>query len=396
MPLTDTQIRNAKPREKQYKLFDSGGLYLLVRPTGSKLWRFKFRLDGKEKALSFGKYPDVSLAKAREERDKNRALVADGINPSDAVKAQRVAIVPFEDVARKWYATKLPNWAPGSAESVRMRLETYIFPVLGSKPIADITAPDIHAMLEPIQERGTYETCHRILAIVKQVFDHAVVTGYVKYNPAPSVKATLTKAKPKHMSATTEPAAFGKLLTRIDSYNESIVVRSALKLAPLLFARPGDLRHAKWADMKLDVTDPQWEYTVQKTKQSHIVPLPEQAVAILRELREHTGLQPYCFPGTRHNGRPMSENTLAAALRVLGISKEQQTVHGFRASARTMLDERLGVAPHLIEHQLAHTVKDALGRSYNRTQHLKDRRRMMQEWSDYLDNLREDALSNAA
>ncbi len=393
MALTDTAVRNAKPKEKPYKLGDSGGLYVIVRPNGSKLWRYKYRLGGKANSRGLGRYPDVSLKEARRRRDECRQDVANGVNPRGRWKAKHAASMDntadtFETVAREWYESRLPSWTPGTSSMAKMRLETYVFPKLGARSIADVSAPDLLAMLKPIKEQGKYETAHRVLTVCGQVFVHAIATGRITHNIAASVRPALTKATPKHFAAVTDPKEIGKLLSMLHAYEGSPAVMAALKLAPLVFVRPGELRQARWEDVDLDAASPQWQYRATKTQTDHIVPLATQAVAILRALHPHTGHQPYVFPGTRHNGRPMSENTLAVAMRTIGIPKDTMSVHGFRAMARTCLDEQLGQPPHLIEHQLAHTVRDPLGRSYNRTQHLPERRDMMQRWSDYLDELR--------
>ena len=396
MPLTDTAIRNAKPGPKPRRLADGGGLTLSIRPNGTKAWRFRFRFRGKEQQLSAGIYPDVSLQQARQLRDEYRRLIATGVNPSDKRKAGRAVTVDstsvsFETVACEWFAKERPNWSEKYARNVSTRLERYVFPTLGERSIADVGAPNLLAMLDLIQKRGTYDTAQRVQRYSSQILDYAIVRGHITHNPAPPVKAALTKPKPKHFAAVTDPKDIGKLLSMLHAYEESLVVMSALRLAPLVFVRPGELRKAKWADMKLDAAEPQWEYLVTKTQTDHIVPLSEQAVAILRALHPHTRHQPYVFPGTRNNGRPMSENTLGVALRTIGVPKEEMSVHGFRAMARTCLDEQLGFPPHLIEHQLAHAMKDPLGRSYNRTTHLPERKKMMQAWADYLDRLRTEA-----
>jgi integrase len=396
MALTDTAVRNAKPKEKPYKLGDSGGLYVIVRPNGSKLWRYKYRLGGKANSRGLGKYPDVSLKEARRRRDECRQDVANGVNPRGRWKVEHAASMDdttetFESVARAWYDSKLPNWEPGTSSMVLMRLERYVFPKLGARLIADVGAQDIHAMLKPIQDQEKYETASRVLTVCHQVCDYAMFSERITRNPAAPVKHLLTKPKPTHFAAVTDPKDIGKLLRMLAAYEGSPAVMAALNLAPLWFVRPGELRHAKWAAIDLDAAE--WRFRVSKTKTDLIVSLSEQAVAILRDLHPHTGHQSWVFPGARNNGRPMSENTLAVAMRTIGIPKDTMSVHGFRAMARTCLDEQLGVAPHLIEHQLAHTVRDPLGRAYNRTTHLPERRDMMQRWADYLDELRSETTS---
>ena len=391
MALTDTAVRNAKPKEKPYKLGDSGGLYVIVRPNGSKLWRYKYRLGGKANSRGLGKYPDVGLGEARRRRDECRQDVASGLNPMSRWKATLAGTVDdtsasFESLAREWYESKVPSWVPGHASTVLMRLERYVLPTLGTRSMTDIGPPDIHALLKALEKAEKYETASRVLNVCHQVCDYALYSERITRNPAAPVKQLLTKPTPTHFAAVTDPKAVGKLLRMLDAYEGSPVVMAALRLAPLWFVRPGELRHAKWADIDLDAAE--WRFRVSKTKTDLIVPLSEQAVAILRDLHPQTGHQSWVFPGARNNGRAMSENTLAVAMRTIGIPKDTMSVHGFRAMARTCLDEVLGFPPHLIEHQLAHQVRDPLGRSYNRTEHLPQRKKMMQEWSNYLDDLR--------
>ena len=395
MALTDTAVRNAKPtKEKAYKLVDSAGLYLIVRPNGSKLWRYRYRLSGKANSRGLGRYPDVGLKMARERRDECRRDVANGQNPVSRWKSTQVddTVDTFETVAREWYDSRAPSWVPSHSSMVLMRLEKYAFPALAARSITDIGPQDIHALLRPIEKAEKYETAKRVLTVCHQVFDYALFSERITRNPAAQVKQLLTQPKPDHFAAVTDSKAVGKLLRMLDAYEGSPVVMAALRLAPLVFTRPGELRQAKWDDVNLDAAE--WRFVVTKTHTPHIVPLSAQAVSILRELQPLTGQQtdeqPYVFPGTRDNGRPMSENTLSAAMRTLGIPKETMSVHGFRATARTLLDEQLGFPPHLIEHQLAHQVRDPLGRSYNRTTHLAERKKMMQRWADYLDELRTD------
>jgi integrase len=357
------------------------------------LWRYKYRLGGKANSRGLGKYPDVGLKEARRRRDECRQDVANGVNPRGRWKATHAAEIDttdsFETVAREWFESRLPSWTPGTSSMNLMRLERYVFPAFGKQPIATVSAPDLVEMLKPIQQQEKYETASRVLRVCQQVLNFARATGRRTDNPADAVRPALTKPTPKHFAAETDPKEIGKLLRMLDAYEGSPAVMAALKLAPLWFVRPGELRHAKWADIDLDAAE--WRFRVSKTQTDLIVPLSEQAVAILRDLHPQTGHQSWVFPGARHNGRPMSENTLAVAMRTIGIPKDTMSVHGFRAMARTCLDEQLGVAPHLVEHQLAHTVKDPLGRAYNRTTHLPERQRMMQKWADYLDALKGDA-----
>jgi integrase len=391
MALTDTAIRKTKPTDKPYKVADEKGMFLLVAPTGGKLWRMKYRFEGKEKLLSFGTYPDVPLIRAREKRDEARKLLASGIDPGEhlkavkATKAERAAN-SFEVVAREWYGKYSPGWAEHHGNRVLRRLERDIFPWIGGRPIADVTAPELLAVVRRIESRGALETAHRALANCGQVFRYSIATGRALRDPTGDLRGALPPFRGEHFSAVTNPPQVAELLRTLDGYQGTLTVACALRLAPLVFVRPGELRKAVWADIDLDAAE--WRYHVTKTDSEHIVPLATQAVKILRELHALTGDGVYVFPGARTNGRPMSDNAILAAMRRLGIGKEEMSGHGFRAMARTILDEVLGVRPDLIEHQLAHAVKDPNGRAYNRTAHLPERRKMMQQWADYLDKLK--------
>ena len=402
MPLTDTAIRNAKPAEKPLRLFDEKGLYLEISPSGGKWWRFKYRFGGKEKRLSLGVYPDVPLASrknnqnnqwiegARERRDNARQLLAQGIDPGVQRKAAKAATVEragnsFEIVAREWFSKNAESWANAHGDRILRRLERDVFPWLGGTPVADVTAPELLAVLRRIEARGAIETAHRALANCGQVFRYAIATARAERDPSADLKGALPPAKGDHFAAITEPKALGELITAIRGYHGTLTVRSALQLSPLLFARPGELRKAQWVDINLDAAE--WRYTASKTDTAHIVPLPTQAVAILKDLHAATGQRDYVFPGARNPGRPMSDNAICAALRSIGVPKEAMSAHGFRATARTILDEVLKVRPEYIEHQLGHAVRDVNGRAYNRTAFLRERKLMMQQWADYLDGL---------
>ena len=391
MPLSDPACKKVQPGEKPVKLADGGGLYLLVTPAGGKLWRLDYRSSGKRKTLAVGKYPDVSLACARERREEARKRLADGIDPGELKKAtktqQRVrAANSFEAVAREWYAKHAPGWAASHSSKILRRLERDVFPWIGGKPIADLTGPDVLAVVRRIHSRGVLETAHRALQNCGQVFRYAVQDGRAVRDPTRDLKDALPPWKPKHLAAITEPRAVGGLLRALDGFKGSLPVACALKLAPLLFVRPGELRRARWADFALDAGE--WRYLVTKTKTEHLVPLAPQAVAILRDLEPLSGHREYVFPG-RDPKKPMSDAAINAALQRLGYNtKTEITGHGFRAMARTLLHEVLGFAPEVIEHQLAHGVPDALGTAYNRTKFLAERRRMMAAWADYLDRIK--------
>lgn len=389
--LTDTECKKSKPEAKARKLFDVGGLFLLVMPTGGKLWRLKYRYLGKEKLLSLGSYPEVGLADARAKREEARKLLREGTDPSSKrqeEKAARYALVgnSFEAVAREWHEKFSGTWAPSNAKRILRLLERDVLPWIGKRPIAQITAPELLGVLRRIEERGALETAHRARVYTGVVLRFAVQTGRADRDPTSDLRGALPPKRNGHFAAVTDPKELGELLRTIDSYKGSPVVAAALKLAPMLFVRPGELRSMRWADLDLDKGE--WAFTVTKTKTDHIVPLAPPAVAILRDLQPLTGNGAFVFPGGRTNTRPLSDNAILAALRRLGVPKEQASGHGFRATARTILDEVLGFGPHLIEHQLAHSVRDPLGRSYNRTTHLPQRRRMMVEWADYLGKLK--------
>ncbi len=402
--LTATAVRNTKPRKKRYKLGAGGGLYLEVTPTGSKLWRFKYRLDGKEKLLSLGAYPDVPLKRAREKRDELRRLLADGTDPGQQRRAEKAARLKaaansFEAVAREWYDIKAnggkqangeraKTWAPAHAAKTKIRLERHLLPYLGRRPIADITAPELLDVLRRIESRGTLETAHRVKQIAGQVFRYAVATRRIDSDPSRDLSDALISVEAKHMAAPEKPEEVGPLLRAIWDYDASPVVRAALRLHPYVFVRPGELRQAEWREMDLDTAT--WEIPAEKTKMKRplIVPLSVQAVAVLRELEPLTGRGRHVFPSARGDSRPMSNATENAALRRQGIGRDELVAHGWRAVARTLLDEQLGFRADYIEQQLGHRVRDPLGRAYNRTKHLPERRAMMQAWADYLDSLK--------
>lgn len=394
MPLTDAAVRNAKPTDKPFKLADERGLFLLVTPGGGKWWRLKYRFEGKEKLLSLGVYPDVGLKDARTRRDEARKLLADGVDPGEHRKAQKSAredraANSFEVIAREWYAKHAPNWVSTHGDRIIRRLERDIFPWIGGRPIADIPASELLAVVQRIEKRGALETAHRALQNCGQIFRYAVATGRADRDPSSDLRGALPPVKGEHFSAVTDPARVAEILRMIDGYTGTITVCCALKLAPLVFVRPGELRKAEWAHIDFDAAE--WRYTVTKTGTQHIVPLSTQALAILRELHPLTGRGRYVFPSARGGDRPMSDNAILAAMRRLGIPKDEMSGHGFRAMARTILDEVLGFRPDFIEHQLAHAVRDPNGRAYNRTAHLDARRNMMQAWSDYLDGIKQGA-----
>jgi integrase len=393
MTLSDVTIRKAKPAGKTQRLFDGGGLYLELSPAGGKWWRFKYRFAGKEKRLSLGTYPDTGLADARDKRDALRKLLAAGVDPSEQRKAVKAAgeehtANSFEVVAREWHAKQSATWVELHASRIMLRLENDVFPWLGSRPIGDVTAKELLATVNRIVDRGAVESAHRVLQNCGQVLRYAIATGRAARNPAADLRGALPTVKQTHLAAIIEPAAIGGLLRAMDAYNGSLVTKCALRLAPLVFVRPGELRQAEWAEFDLDTA--QWNIPAAKMKmrEPHLVPLAPQAVTILRELHALTGRGRYVFPSARSPQRPMSNNAVLSALRRMGYATDEMSGHGFRAMARTVLDEVLHFRPDYIEHQLAHAVKDPNGRAYNRTAHLPERRKMMAAWADYLDTLK--------
>ena len=393
MPLTDTAVKNAKPAVKPTKLYDERGLFLIVTPSGGKWWRFRYRFDDKEKLLSLGVYPDIGLKDARQRRDDARKLLANSIDPGEnrkAVKATKTerAANSFEVIAREWFSKKSQGWAASNADKIIKRLENDAFPWLGARPITEITPPELLKVLRRIEERGAVESAHRLRNYCSSIFRYAIATGRAERDASADLRGALPPSVTQHRAAITDPKAIGELLRAIDGYQGSFVTKCALRLAPLVFVRPGELRKAEWTEIDLDKAE--WNIPAERMKMRgpHLVPLSTQAIEILRELHALTGGGRYVFPGARTNGRPMSDNAVLAALRRMGYAKDEMSGHGFRAMARTILDEVLGVRPDFIEHQLAHAVRDPNGRAYNRTAHLAERRKMMQLWSDYLDKLK--------
>jgi integrase len=393
MPLSDIAIRKAKPQEKSYKLADGGGMYLEISPQGGKWWRLKYRMDGKEKRISLGTYPETNLKEARDKRDEARKLLAANVDPSEnrkAIKNTRLEqnANSFEIVAREWHLKNTAKWSASHTDKIIRRLTQNVFPYLGTRPIASITAPELLKILRRIEERGAIETAHRVQHNCSQVFRYAVATGRAARDPTQDLRGALAPVKAIHHAAITDPKMMGELLRAIDTYQGSLATQCALKLAPLVFVRPGELRAAEWAE--IDLKKAEWNIPAERMKmrEALLIPLSTQAVAILKEIQPLTGDSRYVFPCSRTKARPMSNNAVLAALRRMGFEKEEMSGHGFRAMARTILDEVLGVRPDYIEHQLGHAVRDPNGRAYNRTAHLSERKKMMQQWADYLDSLK--------
>lgn len=392
MPLTATTVRNAKSSEKPRRIFDSKGLYLEVSPKGGKWWRLKYRFQGKEKRISLGVYPDVSLKEAREKRDDARKLLAGGIDPSAARRAMRnrtrsVNSQSFEVVAREWFDKFSTTWADSHSSKIIRRLERDIFPWLGKIPTSEIGALELLSALRRIEERGAKETAHRALQNCGRVFRYAIATGRATRDPSQDLRGALAPVTPKHHSSITDPKAIGGLLRAIDGYEGSFVTQCALRLAPLVFVRPGELRQATWDEIDIERATWRIEAERMKSRQTHIVPLANQAAGIFDELHPVTGSGNFVFPGIRSIRRPMSENTINAALRRLGYTKDEMTGHGFRSMASTVLNEQ-GWNHDAIERQLAHSEKNSVRAAYNYAEYLPERRKMMQSWADHLDALR--------
>ena len=396
MPLSDTAIKAAKPKDKPYKLYDEQGLFIIIAANGGKWWRLKYFFNNKEKNMSLGTYPAISLKQARKIKDDARQLIAQGIDPSEnkkAIKATKLgaAANSFEVIALEWIASHMANKASSHADKVKRRFETYIFPWLGNKAISDITAPEVLLCVKRVQNANKLETAARTLQATGQVFRYAVQTGRAIRDITADLKGALPAAQVKHMAAFTDPQEVAQLLRALDGFKGSLVVQTALQLAPLVFVRPSELRTAKWADIDLDTGE--WRYTVSKTNTAHLVPLSTQAIALLKDIQPLTGHGEYVFTGGHDPKKPMSEAAINAALKRLGFDTQKDiTGHGFRAMARTLLHERLDFAPEIIEHQLAHKVADALGSAYNRTKFIGQRKTMMQRYADYLDTLKAGAV----
>ncbi|MCB5184015.1 integrase arm-type DNA-binding domain-containing protein [Methylobacillus gramineus] len=394
MALTDVSIRNAKPRDNAYKLYDEGGLFIQVTPSGGKWWRFKYRFDAKEKLLSLGTYPEVSLSDARGRRDDARKLLAQdpAIDPSANRKAQKSSrsessANSFEVITREWLGTHMSDKSTSHQDRTLRRLEVHLFPWIGKQPISDITAPAILECLKRVQNQNKLETAHRTLQAAGQVFRFAVQTGRAVRDVTADLRGALPSPQIKHMASITDPKEVSELLRAVDGFTGTLTVQTALRLAPLLFVRPGELRTARWADIDLEAGE--WRYRVSKTKTDHLVPLSHQAIALLKDIQPLSGHGEFVFMGGHDPKKPMSEAAINAALKRMGYDTQTQiTGHGFRAMARTLLHERLNIDPHIIEHQLAHKVPDALGNAYNRTRFIEQRKQMMQEWADYLDELK--------
>lgn len=391
MKLTNNEIKNAKPRDKSYKLSDGNGLFLLIATNGSKYWRFKYRFNGKEKLLALGVYNQITLAEARQKRDKARELLANGIDPGKFKQENKrlskiAAENSFELLAREWHAKFSIKWTPKHSNRILRQFEREVFPWLGNKAIIEITAPEILMALRRAEHRGAIETAHRLHQSCSQVFRYAIATGRAERDPAADLKGAIPPPRKKHYASLTSINDVSQLLNAINGYQGSFPTKCALRLAPLLFVRPGELRKAEWSEFNFDAAE--WRIPAEKMKMrvTHIVPLATQAVIILKELQPLTCSKKYVFPCTRNTDRPMSENTVTAALRRLGYTKDEMTGHGFRSMASTLLNEQ-GWNRDAIERQLAHAERNNIRAAYNYAEYLPERRKMMQHWADYLEKL---------
>jgi len=399
MALTDVEVKKAPYLEKDYKISDVGGcsgLHVFVRAKGGKYWRLKYRIAGKEKLLQIGAYPAISLKDARLKAFEAKRLINEGTDPMAQRKAEKREALgfsenTFEVIANAWFAIISPEWSDTHKDRTQNLLKNHLFPWLAKRPITEITPPELLDVLHKAQNRGLLETAKRAKQTASQVFRHAIRIGKLTSDPSRDLSGGLTTPKQKHYAAVTDPKKAGALMVAISNYQGTPAVKAALQLSALLFQRPGEIRTMKWED--IDWVAGEWRYLVTKTKTQHIVPLAIQSLEILQNLKAYTDRSPFVFPSARGAARPLSENGIRVALRTMGYTNDDMTAHGFRAMARTILDEVLNFPAEWIEHQLAHKVKDALGTAYNRTKHLSQRKEMMQKWADYLDALRLQAES---
>lgn len=402
MPLSDAEIRRSPPRDKTYKLADGGGMYLEVRPNGSRYWRLKYRYGGKEKLLALGVYPTVTLKDAREKREAAKKRLANGVDPAEARKAEKRSAAAnaensFEAVAREWHAKFTTDQSQSHATRNLRRLELHVFPYIGGRPVSLVEPPETLELLQRIEKKGTIETAHRVRSIIGQVMRYAIATGRAQRDVSADLRGAIRPASTRHHAAVTDPAGIGALLRASYGYTGTAVVSAALKLAPLVFQRPGEIRHAEWGEF--DFVEKMWTIPPGRMKRrkegkvngaAHLVPLSAQAIEILQEIQLLTGRGRYVFPSARGIKRPMSDMAVSAAFKRMGIDADVAVPHGWRATARTVAVEVLKVPAEIVELQLAHEVKDSLGRAYNRTQWIQERRELMQRWANHLDKLRTD------
>lgn len=391
MKLTDTRVRTLKPKDKQYKVSDGKNLFLVIKPNGSKYWRFKYVFNNKEKLLALGVYPEVSIATARDRRNEAKEQLANDQDPSFVKQIKQrakkeAAANSFEAIGREWHSKFLSKWTKGHAQIIIGRLEKNIFPWIGNRPISEIKPIELLNLIRRIESRGAKETAHRVLQICGQIFRYAIVTVRAEVDPSAALKGALEPVNTKHHASITDPKEIGKLLAAIDNYQGYFVTKCALKLSYLLFVRPGELRQAEWSEINLDTAEWRIPAVKMKMKTLHIVPLSMQAINILRDLLPLTGSGKYVFPGVTYSNRPMSNNTVRGALRRLGYTNDEMTAHGFRSMACTLLNEQ-GWNRDAIERQLAHAERNNIRAAYNYAEYLPERRKMMQSWADYLGEL---------
>lgn len=381
-------VKSAKPKAKKYRLNDGGGLSLMVTPAGSKSWRWKYFTSGKQREITLGAYPAISLQAARVLRDEARTKLAKGIDPAEekqAINRAKAGVDSFESVGREWLAKKKTEWAESNYTRIKSRLERDVFPAIGCKQVTDISPSDVIKVIKAVESRGAVESAYRNQQYIRQIFTHAIITERCISNPAQDLQEVLTKPVKTHRAAVTDPNELGKVLSAFDNYSGTLPVKAALRLTPLLFMRSGELRNLTWNNVDMEARE--IRFTASKTKIEMIVPLANQALDILKKLHPYTIKHGWVFTGSRPS-KPISENATLTAMRNLGIPKEQACNHGFRATARTLLEEKLRFPVTHIEMQLGHAVRDVHGRAYNRTQFIEERRDMMQRWADYLDSLK--------
>lgn len=391
MPLTDTALRAAKPTEKTQKFFDGNGLYLLITPKGAKSWRLKYRFQGKEKLISLGPYPLVSLKEARERSLVARKTLEGGIDPSaERKQAKNKTQNTFELVAREWHEMQSTKWTKTTATAVMQRMQRNFFPFIGAKPIDEVTAPEILALLRKVEARGTISSAHDLKHACSGVMRYAIATGRAERDPTADLRGALTPNRKKHRPALTAPEAVGNLMHAIYNYQGSLVVRSALQLLAFTFCRSTEIRNAEWKEF--DFEDKLWRIPAErmKMKRDHLVPLSKQAIAVLEKLRMYSGKGQYVFPCYRSEAVPFGKTALQRAIRVMGFERDEMCPHGFRSMASTLLNEQ-GYNADWIERQLAHVSNNQVRAAYNRAEYLPERRKMLQEWADYLDKLRKKA-----
>jgi integrase len=389
MSLSDAKVRNAKPQAKPYKIADGEGMFLFVSPSGSKYWRLKYHFGGREKLLALGVYPEVSLADARERRAQARKTLAAGNDPGEAKKAaKRLAVLKsgnsFEVIAREWFEHRKHEWAASSARTMKIRLDRYLIPKLGQRPIAEITAPEILSMLREVESRGVLDTAKRVMQACGQIFMYAIATGRTERNPVPDLRGALKTPVTQH-HAYLKAADLPEFLKKLEAYDGALQTKLALRLLLLTYVRTIEIRGAQWPEIDFDKAE--WRIPAErmKMKELHIVPLSRQAVAVLRELQKHTGNRQYLFPNQHNPISFMSENTMLYALYRMGYHS-RTTGHGFRSTASTILNEN-GFMPDVIERQLAHGERNKVRAAYNHAQYLPERRKMMQWWANYLDSV---------